>query len=530
MGGAALLLAAACQPAAPTAAPAAGSNAGEAAKPAAPAAPPLAPAAGSLKRGGSLRIALDADCTTMDPHLSSAAVDRQIYQGIYNSLVRLDENLGVQPELAASWTAPDPKTYVFKLQQGVKFHDGTDFNAAAVKFNMERMKTHPKSLRKGEIAELESVEVVDDSTVRFNLSQPSSPLLATLTDRAGVMVSPKAAQEKGDDLARSPVGTGPFTFVEWIKDDHLTIRKNSNYWEKGTDGGPMPYLDEVVYRPIPDGTVAVTALRTGTVDVLDIPPAKDIATLKGLPELRTSEVPGLAFHYLRFNVSKPPFDNRALREAVGWSIDRELINKVVFFNLAVPNQTPIPPSSWAYDPNMKFWQRDVAKAKQKLVEGGKPDGFEFTVMLQNTPEFKQLYEVIQEQLRDVGITMNLEVIEFGLSNTRGNQGDYIAYGTQWSGRPDPDGNIYRYVHSKGDANPVKYYNPRVDELLDQTRAISDQAQRKALYAEVLKVLAEDTPILFLETRPEVKAMSQKVQGFVHVPDRMIRTKGLWLST
>ena len=523
------LLALACQPAAPAgpaASTAAPSQPAEASKPAAPAA---APAAGSPKRGGSLKVALDGDFTTMDPHISSAAVDRQAFQSIFNTLVRLDEKLGIQPELAVSWEQPDPKTYVFKLAQGVKFHDGEPFNAEAVKFNMERMKTLPKSTRKSEILELASVDVVDEYTVKFNLTQPSSPLLATLTDRAGMMVSPKAAQEKGDDFARAPVGTGPFTFVEWIKDDHLTVKKNPSYWEKGADGQPMPYLDEVVYKPIPDGTVRVTALRTATVDILDIPPAKDIDSLKQQPELKISEVPGLAFLLMRFQLQRPPFDNKALREAVAWAIDRDTINKAVYFNHAVPNETPIPPSSWAYDSNQRFWKRDLAKAKQKLAEGGKPDGFEFTVMFQNQPEFKQLFEVIQEQLSDVGIKMNLEAVEFGLSNTRGNQGDYIAYGHQWSGRPDPDGNIFRYIHSKGDENSNKYFNPKADELLEKARAVTDQAQRKALYGELMKILAEDVPWVPLETRPEVKAMSKRVEGFVHVPDRMIRTKWMWLG-
>jgi peptide/nickel transport system substrate-binding protein len=546
----AVMLAVACGPAAPASSPAAPSapapaapskpavtsqpaeaaKPADASKPAQPAAQPAAAPAGAPKRGGSLRIALDADFTTMDPHVSTAAVDRQVYQSVFNTLVRLDEKLGVQPELAMSWETPEPKTYIFKLARGVKFHDGTDFNAQAVKFNMERMKNLPKSGRKSEILEIESVDVVDDYTVKFNLNQPSAPLLATLTDRAGMMVSPKAAQEKGDDFARSPVGTGPFTFVEWVKDDHLTVKKNPSYWEKGSDGQPMPYLDEVVYRGVPDGTVRTTALRTGTVDVLDIPSAKDVASLKTIPELKTSEVPGLAFLYITLNPTREPFTKKELREAVAYAIDRDSINKVVYFNLAVPIQTPIPPSSWAYDQSLNFWKRDVEKAKQLLAAGGAPNGFEFTITFQNQPEFRQLFEVIQEQLKDVGITMKLEAVEFGLSNTRTNTGDYVAAGNQWSGRPDPDGNTYRYLYSKGEGNGPKFGTPELDEALAKTRATSDQAERKKLYGEAFKLAAANGNFIPLLARPEVKAMSQKVQGFVHVPDRMIRTKWMWLSS
>jgi peptide/nickel transport system substrate-binding protein len=500
---------------APTAKPA------EAAKPAAADAKPQA--------GGQLKVGINADLTTMDPHISTAAVDRQIYQSIYDPLVRLDKDLKIQPGLAASWEQPDPKTYVFKLRSGVKYHDGEAFNAASVKANMERMKALPKSQRKSEIADIESVDVVDDLTVKFNLKQASSPLLSLLTDRAGMMVSTKAAEAAGDDFARKPVGTGPFSFVEWVKDDHLTVKKNPTYWDKDASGAQLPYLDEVQYKPITDGTQRLNALKTGTVDIIDIPASKDMATLKTNQELTYSEIPGLAFRYIQINTKRPVMESKEIRQAIAWAIDREAINKAVFFGVGQPAYQAIPPSSFAFDANFKANSpRDVNKAKELVAKSGIKDP-KFTLVVTNTPEDKQIAEVYKEQLADVGISMDIELLEFATLLDRTLKQEFDASSLQWSGRPDPDGNIYNYFYSTGSGNRSQYKNPELDKLLDQTRAVSDQAERKQLYGQVNQILTEDNPMIFIQHRPEVKVMSPKLKGFVHVPDGMMRFAGVTIS-
>ena len=230
------------------------------------------------KKGGTLRVGFYIEAATMDPHLSGSKIDRQVYHNIYEPLVTLDTSLGIRPGLAESWSQPDPRTLVFKLRRGVKFHDGTEFNAESAKFNFERMKSEPKSVRKGEVANIDTVEVVDAHTLKVNLKKADAALLATLTDRAGMMVSPKVVQERGAELQRNArgAGTGPFEFVEWVKDSHLVIKRNDAYWNK--QGGP--YLDRVRYRPIPDDVVKLQSLQSGEIDVMDYVQPRDVAVVK----------------------------------------------------------------------------------------------------------------------------------------------------------------------------------------------------------------------------------------------------------
>jgi peptide/nickel transport system substrate-binding protein len=341
-----------------------------------------------------------------------------------------------------------------------------------------------------------------------------------------MMVSTKAAEAAGDDFARKPVGTGPFSFVEWVKDDHISLKKNPAYWDKDASGAQLPYLDQITYKPIPDGSQRLNALKTDTVDIIDIPPSKDIPTLKAGTDLVYSEKPGLAYRYIQLNVKKAPLDNLAIRQAFALAIDRETINKAVFFNAGQPAYQAIPPSSFAFDPDFKANSpRDVEKAKALVAQSGIPNPT-FSAMVTNTPEDKQLAEVFKEELADVGITLNIELIEFATQLDRALKEEFDANILQWSGRPDPDGNIYNYVHSKGSGNRSQYANPEVDRLLDQTRLVSDQAERKKLYAQINKILTDESPMIYVQHRPEVKVMSKAVQGFVHNPDGMMRFAGV----
>ena len=364
------------------------------------------PSAGPPKYGGALRVAQESELTTLDPVRSGLRVERSIFYNMYESLVGIDEKLTIQPLLATRWETPDPKTYVFTLRGGVKFHDKTDFNAAAVKFNIDRILTAPASPRKSELASVQSVEAPDSSTVIFRLKSPDAALLSQLVDRAGMILSPAAVQKAGADLGRNPIGagTGPFQFVEWKRDDHLTLRKNPNYWKPG-----IPYLDEIIFRPMPNDDGRTAALRTGDIDVARTIAFKDVAIIKGDSSFTYRSVPGLGFEGIWLNRGAAPFSDPAKAKAVALAVDRTTILKNVLSNVGVVAHGPIPPTSWAFDPGQKIYdQGDPERAKATAT------GFSFTLKTRNRPDHIQQATLIKDQLVRAGITVNIQLQDFGV--------------------------------------------------------------------------------------------------------------------
>jgi peptide/nickel transport system substrate-binding protein len=490
--------------------------------------PGAAAAADPPKKGGTLRVGFYIEAATMDPHLSGSKIDRQVYHNIYEPLVTLDTRLGIKPGLAESWTQPDPKTLVFKLRRGVKFHDGTDFNAEAAKFNFERMKTEPKSVRKGEVANIDTVEVVDSHTLKVNLKKPDAALLATLTDRAGMMVSPKVVQERGAELGRNAkgAGTGPFEFVEWVRDSHLVIKRHDGYWNK--QGGP--YLDRVRYRPIPDDVVKLQSLQSGEIDVMDYVQPRDVAAVKADKNVVVVDVPSLADFAYQLNTTRTPFNTKALRQAVAYALDVEQIVKGVWLNVGVPANGPIPPTSWAYDRSIPPIKRDLARVKAKLAEGGQPNGFTFTLTTNNIPINIQEAEVMQAQLAEAGITVKVKLVDSATLISDGNARNFEMVSFQWSGRPDPDGNTYQFLRTTPGTsfNWSGISNSQIDALLDRTREISNQAERRKLYGELTKLLQDELPMIFIIHPIEPKAFNPRVQGYEPIPDGMMRFKDVWM--
>jgi peptide/nickel transport system substrate-binding protein len=472
------------------------------------------------KSGGTLKMAIESELRTLDPVASSQRVERQVYYNMYDSLLTIDSSLKIKPGLATSWQYTDPKTLQMTLRTGVKFHDGTDFNADAVKFNIERALTTPSSPRKSELASVESVEVKDASTVIFHLKKPDAALLAQLVDRAGMILSPAAIAKDGASLGQNPVGagTGPFEFVEWKRDDHLTLKKNPHYWVAG-----RPYLDQVIYRPITDSNAALAALRTGDVDVASTNSIadKDIASVKSDSGLVYKDTAGVGFGGFEVN-SAGVFADRAKRQAVALALDRPQILKNVFFGVHVLSHGPIPPTSWAFDPSEKLYgAADVSKAKAAAT------GFSFSMKTPNTPVSIQEATLIKDQLSKAGITMNIQVEEFGQVLTEAQAHHFDAALVAWSGRIDPDGNIYGWFHTGGGFNDGQYSNPQVDTLLEQARVESDQSTRKGLYDQAQKILVEDAAYIFIQHDPAQEITSSKVHNFSLIADSIDRYAEVW---
>ena len=489
--------------------------------------------AGTPKKGGTLRAGLDGDILTFDPLTSGAYADREVYYNLYDTLVAFDVNLNIVPALAETWETPDPKTYIFRLRKDVTFHDGTNLNADAVKFTLDRYLTDKASRRKAEIDTITAVEVMDPYTVRLNLKAPFAPLLPTLADRAGMILSPKAIQALGPDaLALKPVGagSGPFRFVEAVKDDRITLERNPNYWKKDAAGTPLPYVDKLIYRPITDPTVLLANVRTGDLDVTYQIAAKDVAGVKSGSELAFKETAGLGFNAIEFQTTKEPFNKKELRQAVAEALDREQILKVVNFGVGQVAQGPIPPSSWAYDANFRPYTANVAKAKEYLKAGGKPDGFAFEFKIgSGSPVTTQLAQLIKDQLAKAGITVTIVQQERTKQSADQSSGDFQMLTFGWSGRPDPDGNLYNIFHTGGGLNYGGYSSPAVDDLLEKARAASEQAQRKELYQQAQRLIVDDAAMAFYGFAPAYLIAQPRVQGVQLYPDFMMRLAEAWLK-
>jgi peptide/nickel transport system substrate-binding protein len=474
---------------------------------------------------GTLEIALESEPPELDPNLSSAYVDRQVMASLYDKLVDINTEGEIVPMLAKSYeVSDDGKAYTFKLREGVKFHDGEPFNAEAVKFNLERYR-EGDSTRSTEVEPIESVEIVDDMTVRVNMKQTFAPFLAVLTDRAGIMVSPKSVKENNGRISNNPIGTGPFKFVERRRGESITLEKNENYWRDG-----LPKADKVVYRGIDDENVQLQSFKSGELDVIDSIPYVEFNDLKQDESYQVSIEPGLGYQGFYLNVRQPPFDNKKLRQAVYNLVDREAVVQAVLRGIGGdPGNSPFGKNSLAYsEESDSFSAPDVEEAKRLLKEAGEPNGFSFTLKIDPSPSSQQLGQVIQNGMKKAGVEVKLERLEFGTLLEQSSNGDFQALALGWSGRIDPDLNIYDFMVTNGDFNDSGYSNKEVDRLLNEARTTLDEGRRKELYTQVMEILHEDVPYVYLYHNNSTTdfAFQGNLTGFEAYPDGILRVANI----
>jgi peptide/nickel transport system substrate-binding protein len=433
---------------------------------------------------------------------------------MFNTLTNADLKGNIVPELAESWTQRDPLTWDFTLRTGVKFHDGTDFDAAAVKFNTDRiMDPATASVYRSELVPaVTSVEVVDAKTVRFHLKDPIVTLPGILSWRSGTMVSPTAVKQYGADFATHPVGTGPFEFVEWTKDQHLALKRFEGYWEKDEAGVQLPYFDTVEYRPITDATALFTALRTGDLAIIETILPADLTKVKSEPNLVSVEGPGTAT-FVILNHARAPFNNVALRQAVSWGIDTDAIYKGLYFGTGTPMTFFTRPGQWAYDPAGTFYMKDPAKAKAALAAGGQSNGFSFTLLVDNTTITTQVAQAMKAQLSDVGIDMAIMPLASAAHSDRRTSGDFDASLQGASPSPDPDFDIRPQVVTGANRNFGKYSNPKVDALVAEANTTTDQDSRKRAYFDAQALVLADASHAFVHDDADIKVMKTALQGY-----------------
>ena len=375
--------------------------------------------------------------------------------------------------------------------------------------------------------DIDRVEVVDDETVTFHLKHPSRPFLANLTERSGHILSPTAVERLGEDFGANPVGTGRFELDEWIVGRTIKLKKFDNYWNK-----EELYLDAVLYQDVPDTTVQLAMLRTGETDILLNVRAADVPTVERNPNLRVVPVFG-RIYTLTMNVATPPFDNKALRAAIAYSLDRQELVDLFFEGRGQPAYANEPPISWTYNPDIKPYTHDIAKAKAKLAEAGYPDGVTIPLWCRATSLEIFRCEVFQAQMAEAGINAEIKNVVAGdwwASFRDYYKGERTLLGLwYYSIRADPHQTIHRSFHSKGGSNVMDYNNPEVDRLIEEAATIYDTAKAKVLYDEIQRITAEDAPKVFFAHPPEFVAMSNKVKNFGWRTDFRLRVHDIWLE-
>jgi peptide/nickel transport system substrate-binding protein len=478
----------------------------------------------------TLRIALREDADMLDPTLARTYVGRIVFVGLCDKLFDIDAKLNVVPQLATSYEWADPTTLVIKLRQGVTFQDGEKLDAEAVKYSLMRHLTMAGSSRRAELSSMQSVDVVDPLTIKIHLKAPNAPFLAALTDRAGMIVAPKVAEKEGKNFALHPVCAGPYKFTERVSQDRIVLDRYPGYWNAANE-----HFARVIYQPIVDPSVRVANLRAGAIDLSEQIVPSDVDTVKHDPKLQLSISPGLGYNSVNFNLASGPRANTPLgqnalvRKAFELSIDRQALVQVVYNGMFPITAQAVPAASPYYDADVKPPARDIAKAKALLAQAHVKTPLVVHLMTPNSPDVQQLAVVMQSMAAEAGFDIKIDSTEFATSLGAADRGDFEAFLIGWSGRSDPDGNLYSFMHTGAPLNYAHYSNKQVDAWLDQARAATDVATRRTIYGKIAAQNEADLPIMYLYSPSIIVGMTKKLSGFQPVPDGMIRLTGMKLA-
>jgi peptide/nickel transport system substrate-binding protein len=467
---------------------------------------------------GTVNFLMDSAPTNLDPRIGADAYSAHVDGLMFSSLVARDAHFNVIPDLARSWEIPDPLTYVFHLRAGVKFHDGRPLTSADVKYTFDTIIFGAlKTPKRGAFKMVTSVEAPDGVTVIFHLSEPYASLLTS-------MVSPEIGivpRGSGAEMAQHPIGTGPFRFVSAATDEEIVLERNENYF------GGAPKIERLRLRIVPDVTVRALELRKGSADAAINSLTPDmVVTLAKERGLATVQEPGTTMAYLAFNFEDPILAKREVRQALAYATDRATIIKYLLRGQARPAQSLLPPNHWAFDADVQQYDFDPGLAEKMLDAAGYPrgaDGVRLRLTLKtSTDEFTRLTSAaIAEQWKRVGVVLELRPLEFATFYTDITRGSFQMYTLRWVGaNTDPD--IFEYVFGSKRMPPVganrgHYRNAELDTLLDESRVEMDQGRRKAILAEVQRIVAVDEPYINLWYVDNVCVHRERLEGITLSP-------------
>lgn len=486
----------------------------------------MAGASWSAWAAGDVKVAIASTFTTMDPWDANDTLSQNAVRSFYEGLFRLDKDMKLKNVLALSYEAsPDGLVYTVKLRQGVKFHDGEPFNAAAVKANFDRVTNPDNHLKRyGLYKNIAKTEVVDEYTVRFTLHEPFSAFINQLAHPSAAMISPKTLAKGKEEAAFHPVGTGPFVFEEWRQTDYMKVKKNPNYWKSG-----YPKVDSITWVPVAENATRAAMIQTGEVQFASSLPFEQIKALEGKEGVVINKTPSIVHRYLSMNVNFKPFDNPKVRQAINYAINKEALAKVAFNGYAIPAEGPLP-HGVQYAVKLGPWPYNPAKARELLKEAGYPNGFSTTLWsAYNHTTAQKVIQFLQQQLAQVGIKATVQALETGQRVAQvesvqdptkaGVRMYYVGWSSStgeadWALRPL----LATESHPPRLFNTAYYSNPVVDKALKDALATTDDAKKAAYYKTAQEEIWKDAPWAFLVTETSVSASRSNLSGFYIMPD------------
>lgn len=484
-----------------------------------------APKAAPAKTGGTLTVAISTEVATLEPHVDNTIQTTSMREPLYDTLVRFNEKGKPEASLATSWqVSPDVRSWTFKLRQDVKFHDGSPFNAAAVKANFERLlDPNRQSPAKNVLRDIAGVEVVDEYTIRFTTREPFAPLLYHLAAGAGAILSPEAVKKWGKDVGLNPSGTGPFKFVEWVKGDRLIYERNPDYWERD-----KIKLDKIVFRFATDPSTRIAQLEAGEVDIAENPPLQDIERLSSNKNINILRREGARTYFYWMNSSKPPFNNRLVRQALNYGLDKETMMKTIMRGLAsgpATNHMAAASSHWVQG---KAYEYNPDRAKQLLAEAGYPNGFETSLWTTGGayPLDKEVAQAVADQLAKIGVKVRLRISPDLVSylDSLKSPDMEMAFILLASGAVDSNYMATLTLTSTNAGAPFNYSrikDARVDDLVVKARSTVNDSERTAYYQEIQKILDDEAYHLLLFYLTTVTGERSNVDGVFVVPNEYL---------
>ena len=474
------------------------------------------------KKGGSVSITLESDLPSLDPLSFASYNDRNAGLLMYDTLLDIDEKGNIIPGVAEKIdSAKDAMSFKLTLRSGVKFTDGTPYDAAAVVKNFERIRDPKNRCRCiSDLATIDTVEATGPLEVTIKMKSPSAHFPATLADVVGMVVSPTAAEKYGKDFGNYGIGAGPFKLKEWQRGAQVVFERNADYWRK-----PEPYLDEVVLRPMPDEQTRYASLKAGNLDIVTNAAARDRVDAAQGKKFLISNPGSLATSFIQLNLASPDVSDIRVRRALAMALDRPTLNKALNRGLYKIANTPFGTGLFPHEQVEGYPTYDPVAAKKLIQEYGKP--VKIKLSINASPQNAINGQAIQQMWKKIGVETEIVPLEQVQLVRAAGARDYQAMLYRWAGGPDPDKNVHSFFHSKGTTNRVNYKNPEMDKLLDAGRATTDKAERLKIYHQVNNLLAKELPYLFLWYFDNVALVNPQVKGLKPIPDGLLRMHSVW---